>query len=269
VLDRGGVRRRAVTVLCSQSLDSDAALLCDRPAVLAGGAELVHLSGLCWRMPARDLWDMEVPDLVWSLGARNWLPLGAHAPREGGIAGGLLCPGFRAALAVASLRLLERGGHGNADMLCGVLVGLYLGPPVRAQRAPGCLRDPGGLWYKGFRRLVAPWRPGAASAAVWLAAPPGAARGGKVNRPATSGCGAEERRGRAAIESCRLALGVLCVCATGRAARRPSAREIDSGRGSFSGLGHRRLGCRKAALLGVPSGWRQASRAEQVWHRAE
>jgi len=106
------------------------ALLCPAAALACwrGAPGLPALWALLAYAAARDLRDMEVPDLVWWLGAGSWLLLGGQVPPEAGIAGGYFALAFGLLLQWLSWRLLGNAGYGDADVLCGVLAGLYLGP---------------------------------------------------------------------------------------------------------------------------------------------
>lgn len=143
----GRGRGRYWMVLCPA-----AALACWR-----GAPGLPALWAVLAYAAARDLHEMEVPDLVWWLGAGAWLLLGGQVPREVGIAGGYFALAFGLLLQWLSWRLLGSAGYGDADVLCGVLVGLYLGPlgacaSVGAGAVAGLVY---GLWLRARNGLGA------------------------------------------------------------------------------------------------------------------
>ncbi len=77
---------------------------------------------------ARDLREMEVPDLPWWIGAGAWLVLGGEVPRMLGILGGYFGFAFGLLLQHLSVQVAGKVAYGDADVLCGTLTGLYLGP---------------------------------------------------------------------------------------------------------------------------------------------
>lgn len=104
-------------------------ILCPLAAAGAGGSPgLWCLAALVGWAAARDLREMEVPDVVWWLGGGAWVVFGGPVARETGIAGAYFALGFGLLLQYLARGMLGTDGYGDADVLCGVLAGLYLGP---------------------------------------------------------------------------------------------------------------------------------------------
>ena len=106
------------------------ALLCPAAAAACahGAMGLPALWLVLGWVSARDLREMEVPDLPWWIGAGAWLALGGEAPRMLGIVGGYFGFAFGLLLQRLSVSMAGKMAYGDADVLCGTLAGLYLGP---------------------------------------------------------------------------------------------------------------------------------------------
>lgn len=97
-------------------------------AVGSAGAVLLPFCFVLGWSAARDLRDMEVPDVAWWGACAGWLLFGGVVPRLAGLAGAVLALLFGLLIQSAAARVYGDAAYGGADVQLGAVAGLYLGP---------------------------------------------------------------------------------------------------------------------------------------------